>query len=266
MKIFNFKLCIEIYITNECNLTCSNCNRYNNYNFQGHYHWQDSAEAINAWSKRITAPIITIIGGEPSLHPELEQWVEGVASAWPDRPVLIQTNGLKPIIAEPWWVNLTKKFPKIGCGIAVHSPKIKDKLKKAWKNKEGHFDAWEFDECALIDRGNSFVTHNSNPIESFSCCGMKHSHTLLHGKLHKCPMVAVLPEFRKQYQVDLLDNQEILLNQYQPLDHGCSDQDLEQFVKDADTAIPQCNLCPESHEKIIVDFDIQRKNRIKKSQ
>jgi hypothetical protein len=265
MKIFDLKLCIEIYITNECNLTCSNCNRYNNYNFQGHYRWQDNAEAIKAWSKRITAPIITIIGGEPSLHPELEQWVEGVASAWPDRPVMVQTNGLKPIIEMPWWDELRKKFPNISCGIAVHSVAMKDKLKKSWNGRGGHFDAWEFDECAIIDRGNSFVTHNSNPNEAFSYCGMKHSHTLLHGKLHKCPMVAVLPEFRKQYQVDLLDSQETLLNQYQPLNYDCSDWDLEQFVKDADTAIPQCNLCPESHEKIIVDFDIKRKNRIKKS-
>jgi len=265
MNQYSLKLCIEIYITNECNLTCSNCNRYNNYDFQGHYYWQDNADAINAWSKRITAPLITIIGGEPSLHPKLEEWVEGVALAWPDRPIMIQTNGLKPLINTLWWFELRKRFPNIGCGIAVHSPKMKNNLKKSWQEKGGQFDAWMFDECAIIDRGNSFDTHNSDPEQAFNHCGMKHSHTLLHGRLHKCPMVAVLPEFRKQYQVNLLDSQEILLNQYQPLDYTCSDQELEQFIKDADTAIPQCNICPESQEKIMVNFDINRKNHIRKT-
>jgi hypothetical protein len=264
MTQFSLQLCIEIYITNECNLTCSKCNRYNNYDFQGHYSWKDSQEAINAWAKRITAPMITIIGGEPSLHPELQQWTEGVAAAWPDRNVMIQTNGLKPLVDLPWWNQATSQYTNIGTGIAVHSQKMQNKLQMSIEKSNPHFEAWMFDECAIIEQGNSFRTHNSDPEDAFSYCGMKHSHTILHGKLHKCPMVAVLPEFRKQYQVDLLDGQEQLLNEYQPLDYNCSNEELEQFVTSANDSIPQCRLCPGPTERTLVNFDPTRKKYPKK--
>jgi hypothetical protein len=259
MSKITFNLNIEIYITNECNLTCSNCNRFNNYNFKGHYSWKDSAYAIQQWSQRIDAPMITIIGGEPSLHPELPQWTEGVATAWPDRPVMIQTNGLKPIIEMPWWNELTKKFKNIGCGVAVHSPAMKDKLKKSWNNSGGHFDAWQFNDCAIVDCGDYFNIHDNDPEKAFDCCNLKHCHTIFQGRLYKCSTMALLPEFSKQYLVNFSEQQRQLLDSYKSLTHDCSDQDLRDFFTDRDSAIPQCSFCTDTDNVNIVNFDSARK-------
>ena len=259
----NLESCIEIYITNECNLTCSNCNRFNNYDFQGHYHWKDNANAIEAWSKRITAPIVTIIGGEPSLHPELQQWTEGIASAWPDVPVMIQSNGLIPVVNFPWWNTSCKKFPNIGNGIAVHSTKLNKVLPKKWNINGGFFDAWEFTECAVVDQGDYFDVRNSDPESAFAYCSMKHSHTIFQGKLYKCPTTAVLPKFAKQYSVNLSTVQQNLLDQYQALEPNCSDQDLENFINTRHSSIPQCSLCPDRGESSIITFDPNRKKHKK---
>ena len=261
MQKFKFKTCLELYIINDCNLTCSNCNRYNNYNFQGYYNWKDNADAVIAWSKRVTAPQITLIGGEPALHPHLTDWVAGVANAWPDVPVVTQTNGTVPVKE----IGRIRKFTNTGFGLAVHDTRMHKKLSTKWNFLDSHgiFDATEFSDCALIDQGNNFVVHQSDPDQAFESCSMKYSHTLFQGRLYKCPMVAVLPEFRKQYQVDLTDAQEKLLYSYQSLGPDCSDQELEHFIQGEDSSIPQCSLCPSQQNLATVNFDINRKKRIK---
>lgn len=261
MKIFTFDRCIEIYITNECNLTCSDCNRFNNYDFRGHYSWSQNSLAIQQWSQRIDAPLITIIGGEPSLHPELQQWVEGVASAWSHRPVMIQTNGLKPLPEFDWWWTTCKKFPNVGTGIAAHSEKIKTTVLKKWQGQGGHFDAWEFTESAIIDQGDSFRVHNSDPDVAFDCCNLKHCHTIFQGRLYKCPTVALIPEFSKQYKVEMSDDQTLELKQYKFLDWDCPDSELQQFVNDKDSPIAQCSICPSANTLNTVNFDPKRKTR-----
>ena len=84
---------VEFYITNVCNLTCRGCNRFNNYNFKGHQRWVDHASAYETWSKRLDLPRITVIGGEPTLNPDLELWASNLRRLWPDAVIMIQTNG-----------------------------------------------------------------------------------------------------------------------------------------------------------------------------
>ena len=87
---------VEFYITNVCNLTCRGCNRFNNYNFKGHQRWTEHAEAYEAWSKRLDLPRICIIGGEPTLNPDLESWVMNIRRLWPDAiDIFVGTTGLR---------------------------------------------------------------------------------------------------------------------------------------------------------------------------
>lgn len=83
----------EFYITNVCNLNCTNCNRFNNYAFSGHYHWADYADQYQQWAKLINIKHIGILGGEPFLNPEIFEWVDGIADLWPNSKLRIITNG-----------------------------------------------------------------------------------------------------------------------------------------------------------------------------
>lgn len=251
---------IELYITNECNLTCSDCNRFNNYDFRGHYSWAQSRDAILAWSQRITAPMITIIGGEPSLHPELEQWARGAAEAWPDRTVCIQSNGLIPITQMPWWPKAREDHPNLGTAVAVHSNKFQKHFSRV-HDPQQQFDATLFTRCAIQDQGEYFTVHDSDPECAWRACAMAHSHTILKGRLYRCPMVAVLPEFQQQYPVVLTDQQHQLLHSYRWLDVNCSDQEIEQFIIDRNTPMPQCRLCPGQYQLSVIKFDPKRKRR-----
>lgn len=256
-----FPTYIELYITNECNLTCSNCNRFNNYNFRGHYVWEANRTALEAWSRRVTAPMITIIGGEPTLHPELELWTRGAATFWPQSRVVIQTNGLIPLTQLTWWHRALIDHPNIGTGVAIHDQRFKKKFAATWgaDNQHGQFDATKFSQCALQAQGVSFTVHDSDPGSAWRACSMKHSHTILAGRLYRCPMVAVLPEFQKQYKVTLTAKQQQLLDSYRSLAADCSDQDLTDFLAQRHTPMPQCALCPSQYVESTVTFDSSRK-------
>ena len=58
---------VEFYITNVCNLNCTNCNRFNNYAFAGHQRWADNKEFYQQWAEILDVQEISILGGEP-LH------------------------------------------------------------------------------------------------------------------------------------------------------------------------------------------------------
>ena len=85
---------IEFYITNVCNIACTNCNRYNNYNFKGHQIWQDYESIYEAWSEKIRLQKITILGGEPLMNPSICDWIRGLNRIWKKRVNLL-TNGTR---------------------------------------------------------------------------------------------------------------------------------------------------------------------------
>ena len=229
---------IEFYITNQCNLACTNCNRFNDHDFRGHYEWEDSAEAIEAWSQRINAPMIVIIGGEPSLHPGLETWVSNLRRLWPNTTIMIQSNGTNPKIEKD--LKFYDRY-RVGWGISVHRPEMRPALERQWHQL---IDNTEFTPAAIIPQGNGFTVHHSNPITAFKACTMRHSHTIFKGQLYKCPVMAVLPEFRTQQSVIMDSRQEQLLSQYQPLSVDCSEQQLTDFVDSRNQPIDQCEFCP----------------------
>ena len=235
---------LEIYITNECNLSCGNCNRFNNHDFQGHYYWEDHAEDFEKWSSRIDAKNITIIGGEPSLNPGLETWTMNLRRLWPNTKIMIQTNGVgvQSRKINEWW----DKY-QVGWGVAVHDPKIKFKLRQQWAPllSGGIFDAYEFTPAAIQPTASGFRVHDSDPELAFNACTMSTSHTIFQGKLYKCPITALLPIFCQQHNVEMTDQQQQLMNQYQPLSADCSEEELQKFAADRNTPISQCNLCPE---------------------
>ena len=248
---------IEFYITNQCNLACTNCNRFNDHDFRGHYSWEDSADAVTAWSQRINAPMIVIIGGEPSLHPGLETWVANLRRLWPHTEIMVQSNGTNAKLARE--LDLRRNYGA-GWGISVHQSSMKPALEKQWEQiGQGFFDNIEFTPAAIIPQGDGFRVHHSDPVAAFGACTMRHSHTIFRGQLYKCPVMAVLPEFRTQQSVEMDSRQEQLLSQYQPLSADCTEQQLIDFVGTRHQPIDQCEFCPGTFDFQPVVFHARKK-------
>ena len=82
----------EFYITNVCNLACHDCNRFNNFARKGHINFNE--EQYIEFATRFNLGVISIIGGEPLLHPGLLSYIKGLRKLWPTSDLIITSNGL----------------------------------------------------------------------------------------------------------------------------------------------------------------------------
>ena len=98
---------------------------------------------------------------------------------------------------------------------------------------------------------HSVSLHDNNPEDSMKVCYFKKCHHIIKGKLYKCGPVGILPEFVKQFKIDLTPKQKTLINTYEPAEHTWSADRLQKFIESMVAAepIPQCSLCPASFEQ-----------------
>lgn len=91
---YRFANKVEFYITNVCNLTCDNCNRFNNFDFKGFQRWDDYKDIYQRWSHHVEFQSIVLMGGEPLLNPTIKEWASGLADTF-NCDVQILTNGFQ---------------------------------------------------------------------------------------------------------------------------------------------------------------------------
>lgn len=274
---------IEFYITNVCNLTCSNCNRFNNYDFSGWQRWSDYKDKYELWSKHVRLQRVTILGGEPLLNPSLLDWVDGINHLW-GKTVQVLTNGTRlnhfPNLYERMIKFTDPRYPWVRnwLGVSLHNENDRERcfeeIKKFLQGKITYYGAkdgvaytnggnhafvdsngmkvcvWEYDEFynAAVQRNHQgrFVLYNSDPKQAHQGCGFAQfkCYHFVRGGLYKCGPVALFPEFDQQQQLDITDDDRKLLNSYQALWPDQFDQHGQEFLDHIDEVIPQCKFCP----------------------
>jgi organic radical activating enzyme len=264
----------EIYITNVCNYSCTHCQSLNNFAFKGHQYWKDYEHEYRNLSNRIDIDQIQIIGGEPTLNPEFEKWVDGISRLWPNAKLQIATNGtrLDKLTTEIYQVLLKHKgtlwitchdiqlydsfldFAKIFLNNIVSDsadPTVKLKT-RTLIDENGVEVILDWTQAfvpsvidVLADRSLA-MKYNNDPVQAHEICGFKTCHQINKGKLYKCPLVSVLPDFLDQFDVNMSADDKLLAYSYEPL---TSDGNVSEFVNSINNPIPQCKLCPINYTK-----------------
>ena len=261
----------EVNITNVCNYSCTHCQSLNNYAFKGHQLWKDYAEEYRKLSEQLDIEQIQIIGGEPCLNPDFEKWVEGISSLWPESKLQISTNGSRlDKLTKNIYDTLSKH--KGTLWITCHDIKIYDSLLEFSKQfldeiisdnneppvrKVSRLLVDKNGVEVILDWTQTFVSsvienidnrltmqYNSDVEEAHDNCGFKSCHQMNKGKLYKCPLVSVLPDFLNQFEVYMSGEDKNLAKSYQPLS---SSDNIEEFVNSIDEPIPQCKFCPSKY-------------------
>ena len=335
----------EFYITNVCNLACENCNRFNNFAFTGHQHWNDYADIYAEWAKLINIDTIGILGGEPMLNPDFIQWLTGVADLWPHSRITIVTNGTQFDRWPELYQVVADYKGRVGFDVNYHStvdrsqgiaeiqrflpePVVttmleKDPGNKIWQTCYNNIRTVDWPDCnssndfynlpqhiqtecqnihhfspeifqqevhgvTFIDTNqvkvdfslsNSFIEsalkfdptstqmslYHSDPEKAIKACSYTMCHHFIAGKLYKCGVVGILPEFVKQFSVDITEQQQQLLNSYVPAEANWNSDDLETFVQDLKSAkvIPQCTFCPENFTSMKFERSFKKPKVIK---
>lgn len=271
---------VEFYITNVCNLTCANCNRFNNHDFRGWQRWSDYAGQYRQWADLIELRSIVIMGGEPLLNASITDWITGLARTF-GAELQILSNGLHLARVPGLYNSLieaslyTKTIPSIGISLHNfdHFETIKQNIKEFLgpiidesREHPGIYYSCRdennvvinvyvvdrfFDAAVKSNGSGGFTLHNSNPREAFNVCGFARFKSLhfIRGKIYKCGPAALMPEFDLQYPLDISSEDRDLLHSYQPLTLDTWSQQHQAWMTALDSPIEQCKFCTVSGEK-----------------
>jgi uncharacterized Fe-S cluster-containing radical SAM superfamily protein len=122
-----------------------------------------------------------------------------------------------------------------------------------------------FHQSSLIQTSlQSFRLHDSDPVKAHNNCDAKKCHQFYKGKLHKCFITSLVPDFSQQYLVTMSDADEKLINSYQALSFDDSQEKIQQFFSNLKEMIPQCKFCPENRTSKTIAAEHGKKIKIVK--
>jgi len=312
---------VEFYITNVCNLNCTNCNRFNNFAFSGHWKWNDYLADYKAWSKVIDLGQVAILGGEPMSNPDLPNWINGVNQLWPNlKKISLVTNGTYLNKIPGFYDFLTQFNDRVRVEISGHNaPEIINDIdniieffptaptqtinynQSLWQTRYASARQWEpkWPDCPdpadfyqlpesiqkdclekyiihplqLFDSSytdgtvtveffpilyfypspvqhnletGQLTLHHSDPVLAMENCYFKTCPHFIKGRLYKCGPAGILPEFIKQFEINITESDRTLINSYEPAQHTWEYDRLEKFLNNQKNADPiaQCKFCP----------------------
>lgn len=125
-----FPLVLMLEVTHLCNLNCTGCGRIREY--RETLNNMVTFEDCMAASDECGAPVVTVTGGEPLLHPDIDKIIKGLIEK--NRHIYMCTNG---VILEQ---SLEKFKPCANFNINVHLDGMRD-THNAIAGKKGVFEA-----------------------------------------------------------------------------------------------------------------------------
>jgi len=174
---------VDFYITNVCNLTCEDCNRFNNHNFRGWQRWSKYESEYQKWGQLVNLKAATIMGGEPFLNPTLGDWIEGINTIF-GIEVQVLTNGTRFRHSGDLYQKFLYWSDKNQCqnhiGVSLHNPDQFDRLHNDVVNflqgpvkifPKGHPDNKWNSDWYFVDQNNVVV--NVYVVDNFVDASLK---------------------------------------------------------------------------------------------
>jgi organic radical activating enzyme len=253
---------LETMITQVCNLSCHGCTNFSDLKHTGYVTWNQGQSWLQSWVSRIEILDFGIMGGEPMINPEWQQWVAGVRELMPDAQIRFTTNGLL-LHRCPDILNFFEHIGNVVFKISVHvqDDELENTIKnfqtsRPWEEVEEHgikrwrtknnlrFQLNRPDWFYKTFRGTyqDMLPYDSDPIQAFDACVQQTCPLLHNGHIYKCSTSALTAEILKRHKNTHWDQW------HQYLDTGiypdCSELQLQAFLNNFGRHNAICGQCP----------------------
>lgn len=258
---------LETMITQTCNISCLGCTNYSDLKHSGYVSWSDGKKDIEQWLQRINIEEFGIIGGEPLVNPEWQQWVVGLRSLMPLSQLRFTTNGLL-LHKYPDIIDLMESVGNIVFKITVHlnDLELENNIERIFKSRNWksvtEYGIKRFigdNKVRLqINRPDQFLMSyqgtyrdmkpwHSNPVDAFKICCQKTCPLLFKGKIYKCSTSGLLKETLERFNNPNI-NEWI---KYIPQGISTNDNDLtiSEFCNNFNQSHAICGQCPSDVNK-----------------
>lgn len=276
---------VAFYITNVCSMTCTDCISFNNYRLKNHYHWKNSQRRVEKWAKILDIGNITILGGEPFLHPDLVSWVKGIRQSFfncKDIRVVTGLTGKQLLRYKESVLECIKN--NVAVQISVHDPNwwdlsqsvVEEILSDITFNKLVTIDPGSFplDRINYTDNEGNLIfvlmglwaffpnsqkyvkdgviyLHDNDPKQAHNLCYCKTCQYIVDGFMYKCALTGVADVITKQLTID--ERSKKILEEVQGIDP------FSNPILDFSQPVSQCSLCSTNLEKLIPIYPLPAK-------
>jgi hypothetical protein len=239
---------LELHASHACNLTCESCAHITNSGQGGNISAGEADRQMALWSHRLAPAKLNLLGGEPTINPELSAIVRAARKHFPDTLVQVVTNGfflgrhpdLPAALAGGGQLVLSQhdtseaymvRF-RAACEVVRGWQDVKVKI-------QGSSDTWtrRYDgfgpSMRPLGRGEARA--------AWLRCPARQGIQLHEGKLWKCPLTAYMPLQVARFE-GLREHWQPMLD-YVPLDSKATDEELAAFLARQEEAT--CGLCPD---------------------
>lgn len=247
---------LEIHVTHACNLSCMQCTHYSNHRHRGLLSADEADRQMGLWSRRLQPALFSLLGGEPTLNPELSEILRIAHKHWPRSQLQLVTNGFL-LERHP---DLPALLEETGCRleISVHHQSREyqsllepvRKLVDGWQAHHKIHVHWRASNTRWTrtyrgDGSSMRPYRDENPRQSWEQCRARWCPQIHEGKLWKCPQLAYLRMQLVKFGLGDEPEWKPYVN-YRPLDPECSDAELREFVAREDEQY--CTMCAATPE------------------
>jgi hypothetical protein len=260
---------LEIHAAHACNLTCESCSHYSNHGHKGIVPLEDAERWMSAWSQRIAPAVFSILGGEPTIHPDLTAFVALARRHWPQAVLRIVTNGFF-LHRHPELPLFLRDDPKAVLYLSIHhdAPEYREKLKPImdlvgdWVRTHRIQVQYYPSTAYWTRRYHGFGAAmqpfaDGQPRASWEACPARYCPQLFEERIWKCAALAYL---RMQDAKFGLPKEWGPYLEYQPLAPDSTPAELEAFfAREEESA---CGMCAANPARLDLPIPLPRSIRI----
>ena len=245
---------LELHVAHGCNLSCESCAHYSNHAHAGIVSVEEADRWMGLWSPRVSVKLFNLLGGEPTIHPELPRFVGLVRRHWPKARIKIISNGFF-LHRHPTLPAVLAADDRASLVVSVHhdSEEYRERLKPIfallaqWRQDHGVVAEIRPSQKNWTRRyegfGDSMLPfEDGNHRASWEACPARYCKQLHDGRIWKCAPLAYLPMQKAKYRLSDKWNPYLA---YRPLEPGCSRTELKAFAALEEEAA--CGMCPAQH-------------------
>lgn len=190
---------IETHLIDGCNLNCRSCGHFASlFSKDEVYPLDEFHRDMRRLSHTIDLAILRMMGGEPFLLKNLDEYVKIARRYFPRSILLLVSNGLLIPSTDPKIFRAIREN-NIVIDVTEYPPttKIKDQIARTLTENQVKFlfggKVEEFRASFLRDK------LLFNPFESMKNCSSRYCFFLRHGKMYKCPSDALNYKFAQRF-------------------------------------------------------------------
>lgn len=234
---------IETNLIDACNLKCKGCSHFSSiYSRESHYYLNDYKNDILQLRKVGKLLRIRLLGGEPFLLDNLDEYIDITRDIFSETDIEIVTNGLLiPNASEK--VLLSIKKCKVCVTISLYKPTL-EKAQQIAERLDKYNIWWQFDGDKIEEFSRRYTLENThNALMANKNCLSSSCTFLRKGKLYKCPFEGLVNDFYQYYGLNKKYEGGIELDQEPDILY-------EKIVQYISNPIDMCQCCVEIPEMI----------------